>query len=604
MRTILIDKKIAKRKYLPAHSITFSRDERVKYQIKFIATCLFFFLFINSKIFAFAGPCIGSLCVGDVVIDKNNRIGTVKSFPSDSSANYQVGTDHYTTPINNLTPQINDFNGISSTKKIVDEYNRVGTVYRVFQDGRAQYQVGSDFFISHKIEPEVEEANFIKKNIGVVDQYNRVGLVIEVFRDQRVRYQVGTDKFVNRSVVGEINELNGLKSGTVIVDSFNRIGTTLRVFRDGRVYYQIGSDKFVAKDVISEVGTLGIIAKGKVVIDSFNRIGTVLNAFQDGRIHYQVGSDKFVAKDVISEVGTLGIIAKEKAVIDSFNRIGTVLRAFQDGRISYRVGTDTFVSKTVSPQVTEINGLTASIVVVDDYNRVGTVLRVFQDGRVNYRVGTDPFVSSSLSKEVATHPTYQKDNFYSTKYFEVGGPYRFFENKKVQLLLVGGGTTVSSFLYSAVDRIEDYSKGKEIVDSRYRKAVVQNVFENGAVLYKLKTPEEGEEEEASEAEAEKLYTGKIYGFFLENIPNDLELQRKRENEFWLTETAKVVAKKEELELSEFNPNFYQTPYLSVASEEKIPEIKKTQLDLLNENSALINYKVLRNKVIEFLKSEE
>lgn len=111
---------------------------------------------------------------------------------------------------------------------------------------------------------------------------------------------------------------------------------------------------------------------------------------------------------------------------------------------------------------------------------------------------------------------------------------------------------------------------------------------NAVATYELKAPENDDDKG-------KLFGGKIYAFFLQKDPEILTGFQFAEKEYWLSETARIVAKKENIQT--WIPN---SQYLSVTVPDKMPEIKKSLLEHLFEEPELIENKKLRKKVREYL----
>jgi len=545
--------------------------------------------FVSAQ--TFAADCKGKFCVGNWVIDSDNSIGQLTGFPDENTGRYKLGSSAYDAPLSRLRVEVPELDGLKPRNKIVDSDNSIGVAVHVFEDSRVQYRLGSSSYVTRSASPEVAESNFIRKGTVIIDSDNSVGAALAVFANKKVQYQLGSSTYVTSAAVGEVGELNGLKAGRYAIDSDNSVGVVAYVFRDGRVQYKLGTSKYVSGRISPEVDAKGRIKAGSIIIDSDNSIGTTLHVFADGRVQYQLGSSSYVTAKAVAATDSLNGLQTGLIAIDSDNSIGKVQYIFEDGRANYRLGSSSYVSNRLVPSVDEVNGLKAGLVAVDSDNSVGTIQYVFRDGRASYKLGSSTYVSSKLSKEVDSHPSYQKGVVYATTAYAVGKAVRFFENQKVQLELLSGGTAVGKELFAAADEVEGYQPELVITDSQGREGIIKVVFANGAVAYQLRST-------ANDEEKAKLFGGKVYAFFLEQNQAELATLRKEEEKGWLIEVARMIAKRDNIPA--WGLPWSGTSYLSVTMPENMPEIKKALLERLFEEPELIADKNLRKKVREHL----
>lgn len=379
--------------------------------------------------------CLENICIGNTVIDGNNRIGVVSAIKA-TGVGYMIGSWEYTASPSNLSIKVDKKGDISTGEVVVDSNNRIGKVTNIFNDGRIDYRVGSWDYISKDLVDTVESKG--------------------------------------RIVVG-----------TKVLDTNGRIGVANYIFRDGRINYVVGSWHYFSKDLSARVNEgISEYVVGRKIIDSNNRIGIINHVFENKKINYSVGGWDYFSEmnNLEYSVNELNTLMPGMTVIDSNNRIGKINTVFHKGKVSYSVDSWDYVSTNLSPEIKDADFNKGTISIGSD-KKIVTVQRVFADKRVEVLSGQWSSITTkaSLSKETESHSIYQKGVTYCSN-SSIAEPKYFFENGLVALK---GDSYGSDKLFSLVNEYENLKENSLLQLSAEVEGTVSKLCENGLIQFKM-----------------------------------------------------------------------------------------------------------------------
>jgi hypothetical protein len=361
--------------------------------------------------------CIKDICVNNTIIDDYDYIGTVVSVDkSKNEVNYKRSgyTAIKTTSPYTLSPKINS-ERFPIQKEIIDNYNYLGKVLIVFKDGRIQYK--RDAYSEKKIikkvnlTPKVSNLGSLLPNTKVIDNYDYLGVVKALFEDGRVQYirnGYSGKKIINQeSLTLEVEKIGNLSKGKIIIDSYDYIGKVNSLYKDGRIQYTRNgySGKKITKgtQLKIKIEKLNGLAAGFRVIDDYDYIGTILNIFEDGRIQYTRNgySGKKITKSLVKELEILPSgLKKNTVVLDDYDYVSTINYVFADGRAQYR--RDGYSGNKISKNFSK------EVEVSDLYNKqenyasglsFGKAIKFFQNGKIQMESNHGKKVVSTMFPE-------------------------------------------------------------------------------------------------------------------------------------------------------------------------------------------------------------
>ncbi|HAZ14231.1 MAG: hypothetical protein A2X86_10100 [Bdellovibrionales bacterium GWA2_49_15] len=552
-----------------------------------------FLTVLLSSNLASATDCLRNICVGMNALNSENEVVAVTAIKGDKVV-YQQGYYSYEVSPETLSKQVPRYQDLSPGVSVLTASNEIGVVQMVFENGKAQYKIGYNAYVSSDLSPEVEQVGTLRPGTVVLNPSDEVGKVLKVFKNSQVQYNIGYYNYIvaSSALSEEVSQYSDFKKDIILLTPSDTIGKVQNTFADGRIRYGVGYYTYTNKadDLSVEIKVIGPLSKNTLVMDQGGQIGTVLLLFKNEKVQYQSGYYTFFAKaDALSpSVSALGDLHEAQTVIDPANRIGTIKTLFADGRIQYTSGYYTFVEKSLTPEVDQLGDWRAEALAVNQTNQVGLVKRLFKDGRIEFVAGyyTTIEKDQDLSGEVEGHPTYEKNKWYATDSYRAGKVKHFFENGKIQVQTTEDQLLVYTQLYSEISDLLGVKANSEIADLQFKKANVSAVFENGTVLYEFKNGLK-----VIKASA-KLFGTKG------NILS--EQQAQLDTEAWLQNLARVLAFSTDALRS---PLAFLTAIPTVVAFEKVAETKELLIKHLGKNPKLIPDPNIRKKVLEFLGKE-
>ncbi|MBI3558518.1 MAG: hypothetical protein HY074_19790 [Deltaproteobacteria bacterium] len=570
--------------------------------------------FIAGLVFstgAYAGNCIGEICVGGLVIDSSDRIGTVEMIGSETVTYSVPGYNPLVASASQLAPEQAGKGGVSRGVTVMDASERIGTVSRFFANGKVQYNVpGYNPLIDlvGTLSPQVAEYpghKDVSAKSVVIDSSERVGTVEMVFGNGKVQYNVdGYNPLITgiASLSPEVKSIDSLKPRVTIIDAGNRIGTVRNLFANRKVIYLVSGYNPLfaeAKTLNIRVEKIGALTPGTTIIDSSDRVGSVAQLFANGKAQYNVPG----YNPLIDMVGSLAHLVAEYSgrndihakatIIDSSDRIGTVELVFANGKVQYNVpGYNPLLDMigTLAASVPSFQGyedISAGTTVVDSSNRIGKVQLIFANAKTQYNVpGYNPLLAiiGSLSPEVETNPNFNKDSYYANSDFSVGKANRFFKNGQVELLNDSGSSFVSKLLFAEVNHINGYMSGTPVVTPSEIAGTATRVFANGAVEYSYTLAKS----KFNHTERKAFGSGKVMGF----DPK----QTKEDEVSWIRSLA--------THLAESDGNFFFGSSDKILADQiGYPALKLQLFARLNGEPKLVQNSALRAKVSAFLNAD-
>lgn len=237
--------------------------------------------------------------VGTVVLNSNDTLGKVLALYDNGQVSYL--RDGYSSatlsPQSELAKLVPMINGFKAGMIVLDEYDRVGTVQAVFANGKIQYLrsgYSSPSFSSGKLTPQVSALGALKAGMVVIDEYDRLGKIINLYQDGRIEYlKAGySSSSITKSTLATVTpSYQDFSSGIVVLDTYSRKGIVQRTFSDGRIEYL--KDGYSSTAIVNAKELSPIAAKtstgfasGMLAIDSYSRVGQVVSVFKNDQIEF------------------------------------------------------------------------------------------------------------------------------------------------------------------------------------------------------------------------------------------------------------------------------------------------------------------------------
>lgn len=317
-----------------------------------------------SSTLAFS-QCLGNLCIGDVIMNQSNDVGTVTAI-KEGKVSYETrnGWSYDASP-SSLSARI-DSQKFPVNKKVINDSNDQGKVLVAFADGRVQYETNNGWtYVSRTLSPEVEESRGLRAGMLAINPSNDVGTVKAAFENGKVAYETLNGwSYVSSTLEPEVTESNGIVKGTRIINRSNDAGTAKAVFRDGRVSYETTNGwSYVSKELVPETDVLpNGIKSGTIVLNRSNDVGTASHVYRDGRIEYETRNGwRYVSNDLSPEVANHPKYQKN-VTYASNSDIGEVVRFFGNEKIEF--GDSNSICDTLYEEVEEVEGIKAESEVV------------------------------------------------------------------------------------------------------------------------------------------------------------------------------------------------------------------------------------------------
>ncbi len=482
-----------------------------------------------------ASECVGTICVGKWV-HETTHYGTFGIVETIRGALATIRTTNRTVelPVTSLKSEVAEHGEVTRGEKLLrTDKNEVSTVQVVFEDGYILVpetlngkpnpkKLPPDMYVA-----EVSEVNGVRKGLLVVDSQSRVGRAESVFANGTVEYRYREKSLIQKGVVAEVDSLNGLVRGEkVMVSDYWEITQVVALFPDGRVVLGYAPDKLVPIERIQRsVENYGSFSKGDRVITRVkhltqNVVGNVSKIFQHGwaevtvdpRFQGVTHKPNLLVSNVTEQLSLKvpqwnGLIEGKLFLSGRFAR--RAIEVFSGGQVLGSDGRDLYVfdkSENIA-SVTELDGFKADDLVAYDNAPKSTwsgwITAVFANGEAV--VAPEKFTELNperdfsrtvplreLLHEVPSHPLYEKGQYYSTPDFKVGTAEHFFEKGYGRLgtafsppPLVPELVDAHRQFFPVVSYFNGVGAGDSVVGPANKTAVLEMIFENGAVLFRL-----------------------------------------------------------------------------------------------------------------------
>lgn len=375
-------------------------------------TSLLMAIFISTSALAQSDNCLGELCKGETVIDQNNYIGVITGF-KDGQILYRKKSYNYddssqpgklSEKIESPTYKVNSF--------VIDGNNYAGQIKNAFADGRIEYQrEGYNYSdVSSNVSIEIAEKDGVKKDVSVIDENNYVGTIKRIFANGKVQYQREGYNYndVSSKVSPQIPENRAIAKGTKVIDENNYVGVAVKVFNNGKMQYRRNGYNYndISTKLVPEVAEINNIVPGKNVLDQNNYSGVAKTGFKDSRVEYR--RDGYNYNDISStlayEIPALKNGTKTGTVVlDKNNYVGTTKLVYNDGRTLYRRKGYNYndVGSQLSYEVEDHKLYAKNVEYASPSHSIGEVIHFFSNEKVELLADGHGDVCDKLFEEIA-----------------------------------------------------------------------------------------------------------------------------------------------------------------------------------------------------------
>ncbi|HAZ11231.1 MAG: hypothetical protein A2X86_08335 [Bdellovibrionales bacterium GWA2_49_15] len=597
---------------------------------------------------AYAADCVQDICLREIVIDGNNRIGVVSSIETSINGSSIKFTESssgytYTSTYERLSKKISSAR-FPEGSFVLDGQNHVGTVKMAFANGKVSLteESTSYSYITDSVAPEVAElANGTRAGLLVIDANDRIGKALHVFANGKGQFKESSTSYnyVSASLNPEISELNGLKKDAFAIDANNRVGKVEAVFKNGKAFYRDPDSRYtyISLDLSAEIAVLeNGLKPGMLTIDGNDRIGNVLHTFANQKAQFKQTNTgyNYIATSPSPEIPELGGLSKGVVVLDSNNRVGKIITIFANKKAHY-VETSSgysYISASLTPEVPAVAGISKNTRIIDTNNRIGITNYVFKDGRLQFTESSTgyAYITSKASPQVDRIGTLQADLIVLDDNNRVGKiAYLFSNGQIVHKELSSGYQYIVTSVSPEVDSSDTYNKTDDYSSVTYRVGKVKRFFANKKIEFsaegysfivaelfsevnefKTYLPEQkiidvqGDEGMVKKVfangavlyEAKKKLAGDrqatLHAFSAKIFAaNDKELASDQTN--WITGIAQTLA-----EEGTFFPSF---GYISlIIKDEDYADLKADLLEFLKKHDNIIYDQKLRKQVLKYL----
>jgi len=451
----------------------------------------------------YASECVQDICLRDMVIDSNDRIGVVSSIETNTNGSLIKFTESnsghsYSATYERLAKKVNSAR-FPEGSFVIDSSNHIGSISSAFSNGKVELVEESTKYkyVSSKVTSEVSNYSGIAKGKYVIDSNNRFGKTLHVFEKGQTQFiEDGTGyTYIVASATAETDAIDGLAKGVVAIDSNKRIGVVQVVFANGYAVYKEADTNYayVSKSLSPEAAQLANGSKkGSLVIDDNDRYGLALHVFSNGLGQFKEASTGYiyVVTALYPEVSELDGLKKDAFAIDTNNRIGKVQTVFKNAKVVYKeIDTGySYVSKGLSVEVAALeNGLKPGMTTIDSSERIGKVLHTFANQKAQYREISTGYSYTSLSPfpEVEEMDGLSKNIVAIDSNNRIGKVIYVFANKKSMYKEISTGYSyTSSSLLPEVSHFDGVAKNARIIDQSDRIGMTDYVFKDGRVQFK------------------------------------------------------------------------------------------------------------------------
>lgn len=332
------------------------------------------------------------------IIDASNYVGKVKNAFADGRVEYQREGNNYNNVSNTVVPEVQGIDGVKKDVIVIDSSNYVGKTSRVFSDGRVQYRREGNNYdnISTQLSPEIQEKEGIFKGKKVIDSSNYVGITSKVFKDGRIQYRRAGNNYdnISNSLSPEVSELNNISANKNVMDESNYAGVAMSVFKDGRVEYRREGNNYnnISTNLAYEIPALSNGTKtGTVVLDSSNYVGSAKKVYSDGRTSYQRRGNNYnnVAVNLSYEVETHKDYSKEIEYASPSHTIGEVIRFFSNESIELSGESYNTICDKLFAEAVEVDGVKAGVEVILPM-QTAVVEKIFENSTARIQIEGKP----------------------------------------------------------------------------------------------------------------------------------------------------------------------------------------------------------------------
>lgn len=144
---------------------------------------------------AYSADCKKNICVGNVVIDSNNRIGEVIGFPDADTVRYVVNGYSFVANNSSVSKETDTHPKFKKNMSYATARHQVGKISYFFENGKVQLQILSGLtVVETELFSQVEAIGEYQTNVSVVEPQERRATVIGVFENGTISYVLNNPK--------------------------------------------------------------------------------------------------------------------------------------------------------------------------------------------------------------------------------------------------------------------------------------------------------------------------------------------------------------------------------------------------------------------------
>lgn len=283
-----------------------------------------------SHISRSVSPSISSL--GNVrpsakIIDNFDRIGSVENVYENGKISYRTnnGFQHISSSV---SAEVDERNGVRADSDVIDNFDRTGRSAAVFENGKVQYQTANGFeHVSSTVTPAIDQLqDGTKTGIIVVDNFDRVGSVDRVYRDGRVKYKTNNGfEHISKNVSPEVESHSKYRKN-VEYASNSDIGEAVKFFANGKIELD-GDNTSICDTLFEEVESVDGATKDTEVVlpgsegkveDIFGN-GMARIVVKDARINARILTSKQIEEKLVRDMWLQAINYKLNAPDVTYN---------------------------------------------------------------------------------------------------------------------------------------------------------------------------------------------------------------------------------------------------------------------------------------------
>lgn len=271
-------------------------DKRIQYSLsgyKYVA-----------KDLAYATSSYGDLVPGTEVINTNDSLGSVVQTFSDGRVQYSLSGYKYVAPAKNLSKIVETIDGLKAGAVVINSNDSIGTVKKVFANGRVQYTLSGYNYVTDSKSLSLENDGFgsIKSGAIALTSSDNLVKILKTFDNNKVQ----ATNFDSYNYIFDLDSLSPEvpdhstynKQNTYAIDL--HIGKVEFFFENGKV--SLKSDKGsrrISKTLYAEVPSLGRLSEGNTVVTSLGTEVKILKLFENNTV--QVEEKKVIEDQIVVE---------------------------------------------------------------------------------------------------------------------------------------------------------------------------------------------------------------------------------------------------------------------------------------------------------------